>query len=165
MNEALQTLGEYIAGRRPDCVTEWWITNGDLTIEVPPASLEGFVEFLRADASCQFTQLIDVTAVDHPEREKRFTVVYHFLSMRQNQRVCVHSAVREDESIATLTGLFPSANWYEREVFDMYGIGFPGHPDLKRILLPDDADFHALLKDFGRIEDAPGEQAEGAANE
>ncbi len=148
MSDALQTLGEYLADRRPDCVTKWWITNGDLTVEVPPAALIGFVEFLRADATCQFTQNVDITAIDYPDREKRFVVVYHFLSMKLNQRICVQSGVREDESIASLTDIFPSANWYEREVFDMFGVVFSGHPDLRRILTDYGFRGHPLRKDF-----------------
>ncbi|SDI26451.1 NADH-quinone oxidoreductase subunit C [Aliiruegeria lutimaris] len=148
MSDALHTLGEYIAERRPDCVTRWWITNGDLTVEAPPSALLGFIEFLKADATCQFTQCVDITAVDYPEREKRFVVVYHFLSMKQNQRICVQSGVREDEATPSLTGLFPSANWYEREVFDMFGVVFSGHPDLRRILTDYGFRGHPLRKDF-----------------
>ncbi len=148
MSEALQLLGEYIETRRPDCVVGWHVALGELTVEIAPASLVGFIEFLRADSSCQFTQMIDITGIDYPEREKRFVVVYHFLSMKLNQRVRVKAAVREDESIASLTGVFPNANWYEREVFDMFGVLFAGHPDLRRILTDYGFRGHPLRKDF-----------------
>ncbi len=148
MSEALKSLGEYIASRREDCVTDWRVALGDLTVEVTPTSLAGFVEFLRTDPNCKFRQLIDITAIDHPEREKRFTIVYHFLSMEMNQRLRVTTAVREDETVATLTGIFPSANWYEREVFDMFGVIFSGHPDLRRILTDYGFRGHPLRKDF-----------------
>ncbi|PRY21507.1 NADH dehydrogenase subunit C [Aliiruegeria haliotis] len=148
MSEALQLLGEHIAARRPDCVVGWTIELGQLTIEATPATIVGFIEFLKADPSCDFKQLIDITAVDHPERDRRFDVVYHFLSMHQNQRVRVKTALREDESIGSITGLFPNANWYEREVFDMFGVLFSGHPDLRRILTDYGFRGHPLRKDF-----------------
>lgn len=148
MSEALKALGEHIAERRPDCVVSWKVALDQLTIEVPPASIVGFVEFLRADSTCSFTQLIDLTAADYPEREKRFEVIYHLLSMHNNQRVRVKAAVRENESIASLTGVFPNANWYEREVFDLFGILFSGHPDLRRILTDYGFRGHPLRKDF-----------------
>ncbi|MFD0978535.1 NADH-quinone oxidoreductase subunit C [Tropicimonas aquimaris] len=147
-DEALKVLGDHIASRRTDCVVSWHVTLGELTIEAAPASIAGLIEFLKADGSCRFTQLIDITAVDHPEREKRFTIVYHLLSMHQNQRVRIHAAVREDESIASITELFPNANWYEREVFDMFGVLFSGHPDLRRILTDYGFRGHPLRKDF-----------------
>ena len=134
MSEALRTLGEYIASRRPDHVTGWRISNGDLIVETPPSSLRGLVDFLRADMSCQFTQLVDITAIDYPDRDKRFVVVYHFLSMKQNQRICLQAGARLDEMVPSLTDIFPAANWYEREVFDMFGVVFSGHPVLRRIL-------------------------------
>ncbi|MFV0335490.1 MAG: NADH-quinone oxidoreductase subunit C [Tropicimonas sp.] len=148
MSDALRTLGDFIASRRPDHVTAWRLSNGGLIVETPPSSLLALVEFLRADMSCQFTQLMDITAIDYPEHEKRFTIVYHFLSMKLNQRICVQAAVREDEAIASLTDLFPCANWYEREVFDMFGVIFTGHPDLRRILTDYGFRGHPLRKDF-----------------
>jgi NADH-quinone oxidoreductase subunit C len=148
MSEALQILGEHIAARRPDCVVSWKIALDQLTIEIAPASVVGLVEFLASDQSCRFTQLIDITAIDHPSRTQRFDVVYHFLSMHQNQRIRLKAAIREDEPIASLTGLFPCANWYEREVFDMFGILFSGHPDLRRILTDYGFRGHPLRKDF-----------------
>ncbi|WP_116131387.1 NADH-quinone oxidoreductase subunit C [Tropicimonas sp. IMCC34043] len=148
MSEALQVLGEYIAGRRDDNVLNWHVALGQLTVEIAPAGLVDFVEFLKVDPSCRFNQLIDITAVDLPEREKRFDVVYHFLSMHQNQRIRLKAAVREDEPVVSLTGVFPCANWYEREVFDMFGILFSGHPDLRRILTDYGFRGYPLRKDF-----------------
>ncbi|MEL6127457.1 MAG: NADH-quinone oxidoreductase subunit C, partial [Pseudomonadota bacterium] len=100
------------------------------------------------DAASQFTTLVDITAVDYPERERRFEVVYHFLSMTQNQRIRVKAAVREREILPSITGIHPSANWFEREVFDMYGVMFSGHPDLRRILTDYGFRGHPLRKDF-----------------
>ncbi|MFV0358713.1 NADH-quinone oxidoreductase subunit C [Tropicimonas sp.] len=148
MSEALRELGEWIAERRPDSVISWKVALGQLTVEVPPASVVGFIEFLRADAHCRFTTLIDITAADYPQREKRFDVIYHLLSMHQNHRIRVRAAVREDESIPSLTGVFPGANWYEREVFDLFGVLFAGHPDLRRILTDYGFRGHPLRKDF-----------------
>ena len=102
----------------------------------------------RTDPSCRFTTLIDITAVDWPAREKRFDVVYHFLSMHLNQRIRVKAEVREDELVPSIVGEFPSADWYEREVFDMYGILFSGHPDLRRILTDYGFRGYPLRKDF-----------------
>jgi NADH-quinone oxidoreductase subunit C len=106
------------------------------------------VGHLRDNTACAFTTLIDITAVDYPGREQRFDVVYHFLSMPQNQRVRVKIAVAEDQVVASITDLHPSADWFEREVFDMYGVMFSGHPDLRRILTDYGFRGHPLRKDF-----------------
>src|SRR6056297_2403039 len=124
MTEALSLLGRHLEERRPDCVTRWGIAHDELTVEIVLPSVTGFVEFLKTDNACRFSTLVDITAIDHPEREKRFEVVYHFLSMYQNHRVRVKTAVREREIVPSIIGIFPSANWFEREVFDMFGILF-----------------------------------------
>ena len=148
MSEALRELGAHIEAKRPDCVLSWEIAHGELTVQIAPSSLVAFTEFLRSDSTCRFSTLVDITAVDWPERESRFDVVYHYLSMYQNQRIRVKMAVREEDTVASITGVFPSANWFEREVFDMYGILFSGHPDLRRILTDYGFRGHPLRKDF-----------------
>ena len=149
MSEALNELGALIEMKRPDCVLSWSVAEGELTVEATLASLAGFVEFLKTNASCRFSTLVDITGVDHPERPRqRFDVVYHLLSMYQNQRIRVKVAVREDDMVPSLVGVFPSANWFEREVFDMFGILFSGHPDLRRILTDYGFRGHPLRKDF-----------------
>ena len=115
MNE----LGAHIELKRPDCVLSWDVALDELTVDVAPANIAGLVEFLKTDATCRFSTLIDVTAVDYPDRAKRFDVIYHFLSMYQNHRIRLRVSVREDEMVPTITETHPSANWYEREVFDM----------------------------------------------
>ena len=102
----------------------------------------------RTDPTCRFTTLIDITAVDNPARPARFDLVVHLLSMYRNQRIRVKAELREDEIAPSLTGIFPGANWYEREVFDMFGILFSGHPDLRRILTDYGFRGHPLRKDF-----------------
>ncbi len=148
MSEALRELGETIAVRQEQAILSAEVKNGELTTVISTGAIVSFLEFLRSDSSCQFTTLIDVTAVDWPGREKRFDVVYHLLSMTQNQRIRVKVAVREDDIVPSVTGLFPAANWYEREVFDMYGIRFSGHPDLRRILTDYGFQGFPLRKDF-----------------
>lgn len=148
MTEALQELGTHIELRRPDAVLSWAVAHGELTVEVAPTHLVAFVDFLRSDANCKFSSLVDITAVDHPERPQRFDVVYHLLSMYQNQRIRLKLAVREDEMVPSLIGVHPSADWFEREVFDMFGILFSGHPDLRRILTDYGFRGHPLRKDF-----------------
>jgi NADH-quinone oxidoreductase subunit C len=148
METALEELKETIVLRHDDAVLEASVARDELTVSVPAPALPDFVNYLRTDPSCQFTTLVDVTAIDWPERERRFDVVYHFLSMRLNQRIRVRAAVREDEIVPSITGVFPAANWYEREVFDMYGVLFSGHPDLRRILTDYGFRGHPLRKDF-----------------
>ncbi|MCO6382483.1 MAG: NADH-quinone oxidoreductase subunit C [Vannielia sp.] len=148
MSDALNELGQHLEGRRPDCVLGWDVSHGELNVDVAPSNLPGFVEFLKADANCRFSSLVDITAVDYPEREKRFDVVYHFLSMYQNQRIRLRVAVREDEMVPSIVNEHPSANWFEREVFDMFGIMFSGHPDLRRILTDYGFRGFPLRKDF-----------------
>jgi len=148
MSEALQELAAQIEARQPDAVVSTAVAHGELTVEIAPSALVGFAEYLKADRSCQFSTLVDITAVDHPERDKRFDVVYHFLSMYQNLRIRVRLALREEERVPSITGVHPSANWFEREVFDMFGILFSGHPDLRRILTDYGFRGHPLRKDF-----------------
>jgi NADH-quinone oxidoreductase subunit C len=148
MSEALSELGTHIEGKRPDCVLGWHVARGELTIDVAPSSLVSFTEFLKSDAACRFSTLIDITGVDYPERPKRFTLVYHFLSMYQNHRVRLHVGVRDEDMVPSITDVHPSANWFEREVFDMFGILFSGHPDLRRILTDYGFRGHPLRKDF-----------------
>ncbi|MCO8145473.1 NADH-quinone oxidoreductase subunit C [Rhodovulum tesquicola] len=148
MDDALRELGQHVAARRSDSVIGWEVTHGELNVTAAPSAIVGLVEFLRADATCRFSTLVDITAVDYPEREVRFDVVYHFLSMYQNQRIRLRCAVREEEMIPSIATVHPSANWFEREVFDMFGIIFSGHPDLRRILTDYGFRGHPLRKDF-----------------
>lgn len=148
MSEALAELGEMIAAAQADAVADHTVTHGELTITSTVTGLRLLVVHLRDNAACAFTTMIDITAVDYPEREDRFEVVYHFLSMQQNQRVRVKIHVAEDEIVPSINDLHPSANWFEREVFDMYGVMFSGHPDLRRILTDYGFRGYPLRKDF-----------------
>ncbi|MFT6605085.1 MAG: NADH-quinone oxidoreductase subunit C [Halocynthiibacter sp.] len=148
MSDALQELGTHIELKRPDCVLGWSVAFGELTVEVAPAQLVNFIDFLRSDGSCKFSSLVDITAVDYPAREARFDVIYHFLSMYQNHRIRLRIAAREDEMVPSITSIHPSADWFEREVFDMFGILFSGHPDLRRLLTDYGFRGHPLRKDF-----------------
>jgi NADH-quinone oxidoreductase subunit C len=148
MSDALTELGAYIATKREECVLAWDVTHGELNIDVAPSNLVAFVGFLKSDQTCAFSTLVDITAVDHPGRTKRFDVVYHFLSMYQNHRVRLRAAIREDEMVPSITPEHPSANWFEREVFDMFGILFTGHPDLRRLLTDYGFRGYPLRKDF-----------------
>lgn len=148
MTEALRELGGYIAAKRPDCVLGWDVTHDELNVAVAPSSIRGLVDFLKTDNTCRFSSLVDITAVDYPQRAKRFDVVYHFLSMYQNHRIRLRVSIREEEMVQSVTTVHPSANWFEREVFDMFGILISGHPDLRRILTDYGFRGHPLRKDF-----------------
>jgi NADH-quinone oxidoreductase subunit C len=149
MSEALAEIASLMEARLPDAVSSTEITPlGELTVHVALDKIPEAVKFLRDDPSCQFTVLVDITGVDRPAREQRFDLVYHFLSMRQNLRVRLKAKVREDEIAPSICDLHPSADWFEREVFDMFGIMFFGHPDLRRILTDYGFRGHPLRKDF-----------------
>ncbi len=148
MSDALRELASLIDSKRPKDVVASHIAFGELTFEVVAPRIADFCEFLRNDNACRFSSLIDITAIDHPSRERRFDVVYHFLSMYQNQRIRVKIAVDETDMVPSLIETFPAANWFEREVFDMFGILFSGHPDLRRILTDYGFRGHPLRKDF-----------------
>ena len=148
MSAALIELGTHIEAKRPDCVLSWNVSQGELNVDVAPSSINGMVEFLKADATCRFSSLVDITAVDYAGRAKRFDVVYHFLSMYQNQRIRLRVSIREDQMVQSIVDVHPSANWFEREVFDMFGILFSGHPDLRRILTDYGFRGYPLRKDF-----------------
>jgi len=148
MSEALEQLGAHLELKRADCVVSWEVAIGELNVTVALANLVSFVEFLKKDGNCQFSSLVDITAVDYPSRAKRFDVVYHFLSMYQNQRIRLRVEVREEDMVPSIISVHPSANWFEREVFDMFGILFSGHPDLRRILTDYGFRGYPLRKDF-----------------
>ncbi|MBO9413837.1 MULTISPECIES: NADH-quinone oxidoreductase subunit C [unclassified Ruegeria] len=148
MSEALKELGAQLELKRTDCVLSWDVTHGELNVDVAPSNLVEFVEFLKSDPNCKFSSLVDITGVDYPERAKRFDVVYHFLSMYQNQRIRLRVSIREEDMVPSIVGVHPSANWFEREVFDMFGILFSGHPDLRRILTDYGFRGYPLRKDF-----------------
>lgn len=148
MSEALNDLATLIGLKQPNAVLSAHVAFGELTLEVQAALLVPLVEFLRDDASCRFSSLVDITAVDHPERAARFDIVYHFLSMYQNHRIRLKAAVRADEMVPSIHEVHPSANWFEREVYDMFGVLFSGHPDLRRILTDYGFRGHPLRKDF-----------------
>ncbi|MFK7752017.1 MAG: NADH-quinone oxidoreductase subunit C [Sedimentitalea sp.] len=148
MSDVLNELGGHIAAKRPDCVLAWDVTHGELSMDVTPANIVGFVDFLKSDAVCRFSTLVDITAVDYPDRPKRFDVVYHLLSMYQNHRIRLRVSVREQDMVPSIIPAHASANWFEREVFDMFGILFSGHPDLRRLLTDYGFRGHPLRKDF-----------------
>ncbi|MDJ0921145.1 MAG: NADH-quinone oxidoreductase subunit C [Henriciella sp.] len=146
--EALTELGEHIAAAMPDAVRKFEVVLGELTLVAERDAILSLAEFLKRDSLCMFEMMIDICGVDYPERGQRFEVVYHFLSMRMNQRIRVKISTDEDTPVPTLTDLHPSANWFEREAFDMYGIRFAGHPDLRRILTDYGFEGYPLRKDF-----------------
>ncbi|NYS23562.1 NADH-quinone oxidoreductase subunit C [Rhodobacteraceae bacterium 2376] len=148
MTEALSELFAHIEQRQPEAILDHGIALGELTVTIAPDHLVRFVQFLQVDENCRFSTLVDITAVDYPERRTRFDVVYHFLSMYRNQRIRVKLAVGEQDMVPSITDLHPSANWFEREVFDMFGILFSGHPDLRRILTDYGFRGYPLRKDF-----------------
>ena len=148
MIEALQDLAEYIEQKRNDCVLSWGLKNGELNMSVAPSNIVSLVEFLRSDGRCKFSTLVDITGVDYPDRVKRFDVVYHLLSMYQNHRLRLKVSIRESESLHSIVSVHPSANWFEREVFDMFGVLFRDHPDLRRILTDYGFQGFPLRKDF-----------------
>ena len=148
MPEALEDVAARIELRQSDALIGWEIANGELTVGVNANASTGMVEFLKTDPTCRFSTLVDITAIDWPERPQRFDVVYHFLSMHQNQRIRLKVPLRETEILPSITAIHPSANWFEREVFDMFGILFSGHPDLRRILTDYGFRGYPLRKDF-----------------
>ena len=148
MTQALQELGALIASKRPDCVLSYDVSFGELTIEIAPSNIVGLVDFLKSNRNCRFSTLVDITAVDYPGREKRFDVVYHLLSMYQNHRVRLRAAILADDMVGSIVEVHPSANWFEREIFDMFGILFSGHPDMRRLLTDYGFRGHPLRKDF-----------------
>ncbi len=147
-DDALAQLAAHVESRRPQSVVGTQIAHGDLTVTVTLSGLLDMVEFLKTDPACRFTTLVDITAVDWPTRGLRFDVVYHFLSMQQNQRIRLVVQIREDEMVPSITGIHPAANWFERETFDMFGILFSNHPDLRRLLTDYGFRGHPLRKDF-----------------
>ncbi|MEP0235441.1 NADH-quinone oxidoreductase subunit C [Roseibium sp.] len=148
MDETLKELAEHIELALGSSLLSWTVEYGELTLVASTTDILQVVRYLRDNSSCKFINLTDICGVDWPAREKRFDVVYHFLSPVQNQRIRVKIAADEETPIASLTPLFPGAEWFEREAFDMYGILFSGHPDLRRILTDYGFDGHPLRKDF-----------------
>ena len=124
------------------------INYGQLLIEIDIENLYSTILYLKTNEKCKFKQLIDITAVDYPEKEKRFKILYFLLSHETNLRVIIYINFEEKKTIPSITKIFPSANWMEREVFDMYGISFKDHPDLRRILTDYGFTGHPLRKDF-----------------
>ena len=148
MDETLKDLAEYIAAARAEAIDSWEIDRGELTIAVAASEIVPFLRLLRDDARFGFVSLIDICGVDWPAREKRFDVVYHLLSPRQNVRVRVKVVTDETTLVPSVTPVFAGADWFEREVYDLYGVLFTGHPDLRRILTDYGFDGHPLRKDF-----------------
>lgn len=148
MNQALEDLGDYIAGHLSDHLDEHRLVNDELVLVGDTAGLLKVMRFLRDDSQCLFKMLVDVCGVDYPEREKRFDVVYNLLSLRHNQRVRVKVRTDEDTAVPSVASLFPTAGWFEREVWDLYGVFFGDHPDLRRILTDYGFEGHPLRKDF-----------------
>ncbi|MBQ0708138.1 MULTISPECIES: NADH-quinone oxidoreductase subunit C [unclassified Ochrobactrum] len=146
--EALGELSGYIKERLGDAIEEAKLAYGELTLSVPVASIISVLTFLRDDVQCQFVNLTDISGVDYPQRAKRFDVVYQLMSPRQNQRIRVKVQADEDTLVPSAVPVFVGAEWYEREAYDMYGVLFSGHPDLRRILTDYGFEGHPLRKDF-----------------
>jgi NADH-quinone oxidoreductase subunit C len=148
MSEALKDLAAYLAEKLGARVQESVLAYGELTIGVAANDIVEVLDFLRRDVQCQFVSIIDISGVDYPYRDKRFDVVYHLLSPRQNNRVRVKVSTDENTPVPSVTGVFPGADWFEREAYDLYGILFSGHPDLRRLLTDYGFEGHPLRKDF-----------------
>ena len=147
-DEALRDLASYIREKLNSAIQDASVAYGELTLEVESGDIIDVLTFLRDDVQCQFISFIDLSGADYPSRTRRFDVVYHLLSPRQNQRVRIRVMTDEDTPVPSATGVFPGAEWFEREAYDLYGILFTGHPDLRRILTDYGFEGHPLRKDF-----------------
>jgi NADH-quinone oxidoreductase subunit C len=145
-DDALAALGEEVVAGSGGAARSFHVAFGELTVLAEAARIVELTAFLRD--RLQFQQLIDLCGADYPQRERRFDVVYHFLSMTRNRRLRVKIEIGEDTPVASVTSVYPVADWFEREAFDMYGIFFEGHPDLRRILTDYGFHGHPLRKDF-----------------
>lgn len=148
MNPVLKEVGDHVAAALPEDVVSVAQRLDELTVVAQAGSIAKVLAFLRDDDQCDFKCLVDVCGVDWPERERRFDVVYNLLSVKLNQRIRVRIETDENTPVPTATGVFPSAGWYEREAWDLYGIYFADHPDLRRILTDYGFEGHPLRKDF-----------------
>ena len=148
MSDALNELASYLAEVRGALVASSEISFGELTLTAKSENLISLLTFLRDDVQCGFVNLIDICGVDYPKREDRFDVVYHLLSPRQNLRIRIKVATGEFKPVPSACQVFPGADWFEREAWDMYGILFTDHPDLRRILTDYGFEGHPLRKDF-----------------
>ena len=148
MNPALKEIGDHLAATLSSDVVSVSQPLDELTIVVNASAIVRVLTFLRDDDQCDFKCLLDICGVDWPEREQRFDVVYNLLSVRLNQRVRVKLCTDEQTPVPTATGVFPSAGWYEREAWDLFGIYFSDHPDLRRLLTDYGFEGHPLRKDF-----------------
>jgi NADH-quinone oxidoreductase subunit C len=148
MDESLNELGATIVAALGGAVTRHTVAFGQLTLDARAADLVKVMTFLRDDERCQFVSFIDATAVDWPAREKRFDVVYHLLSPKLNRRVRVKAETDEATPVPSIVSVYPGADWFEREAYDLYGVLFVGHPDMRRILTDYGFEGYPLRKDF-----------------
>jgi NADH-quinone oxidoreductase subunit C len=148
MSAELQALSDHIASSLGEAVEDRAIAYDELTVVVRREDIVRAVTFLRDDPQCRFVCFIDLCGADYPARERRFDVVYHFLAPHHNRRIRLKLETDEATPVPSLSGVFPAANWYEREAYDLYGILFTGHPDLRRILTDYGFEGHPLRKDF-----------------
>ena len=144
----LRDLGEYVATSLSDYVRAANVVRDELVVDARADQVARVLKFLKDDPRCRFEQLTDLCGVDYPERDPRFDVVYHLLSMSHNRRLRLRIGVNEDEPVPSATGVYASAGWWEREAWDLYGIYFAGNPDLRRLLTDYGFDGHPLRKDF-----------------
>lgn len=144
----LHEIGSHIQSSMTDAMLGYEVAFGELTLSVRAEQIVTVLTFLRDDPRCKFTSLIDICGADYPERSKRFDVVYHLLSMPLNQRLRIKAEADEVAPVPSVASIFPCADWFEREAFDMYGITFSGHPDLRRILTDYGFQGFPLRKDF-----------------
>ncbi|CAL9919155.1 NADH-quinone oxidoreductase subunit C [Candidatus Liberibacter solanacearum] len=148
MVRKMEDIGDYIVNSFGRSVRSTINSVGELSLDVDCGDLLSLCYFLRDDSNCRFVNIVDLCGIDFLSRSSRFDVVYHFLSPKYNCRVRVKVAVSEGDSIPSMVEVYPAANWFEREVWDMYGIKFEGHPDLRRILTDYGFEGHPLRKDF-----------------
>ncbi len=144
----LDSLGQTIVGALSGTATAYTVAFDQLTINVDISRIVEIATFLRDDPNCRFVSFIDLTAVDYPGREQRFDVVYHLMSPRLNARVRLRGAASETTQVPSIIDVYPGADWFERECYDLYGVIFTGHPDMRRLLTDYGFDGHPLRKDF-----------------
>lgn len=148
MSEELNALGAYVSEKLAASVTEWQVVKGELALIIPAQDVTKVLTFLRDDANCLFSTLLDVCGVDYPERPLRYEIVYNLLSLKRNLRIRVKLQTDEETPVPSVVAIYPAANWFERETWDMFGVMFADHPDLRRILTDYGFEGHPLRKDF-----------------